>query len=172
MKRFVLPLTVLFLVLAAGLGYAVMTIRASLPVLDGKLDVNGLHEPVTVTSDAYGIPTITAGSREDAIRVLGSITARDRLFQMDLLRRTGAGRLAEVLGETMRETDVRQRTFGFSGTARTIAARLPRDQRDVLEAFTEGVNDYLTRMKTPPFELESRGQSSDLDGNVPDAERD
>jgi penicillin amidase len=153
MKRFVLPLTVLFLVLAAGLGYAVMTIRASLPVLDGKLDVNGLHEPVTVTSDAYGIPTITAGSREDAIRVLGSITARDRLFQMDLLRRTGAGRLAEVLGETMRETDVRQRTFGFSGTARTIAARLPRDQRDVLEAFTEGVNDYLTRMKTPPFEF-------------------
>ena len=153
MKRFVRLLVVVFLVIAAGIGYAMMTIRASLPVLDGKLDVDDLHGPVTVTSDAYGIPTITAGSRGDAIRALGYITARDRIFQMDLLRRTGAGRLAEVLGETMRETDVKQRTFGFSGTARAIAARLPGDQRDVLEAFTEGVNDYLTRMKTPPFEF-------------------
>ena len=161
MKRFVLPLTVLFLVLAAGLGYAVMTIRASLPILDGTLDVNGLHKPVTVTSDAYGIPTITAGSREDAIRSLGYITARDRLFQMDLLRRSGAGRLAEILGETMRESDLRQRTFGFSGTAKAIAARLPRDQRNVLEAYAKGVNEYLTQMKTPPFEFLLLGYEPD-----------
>ena len=153
MKRFVRILVVVLLVIAAGIGYAMMTIRASLPVLDGQLDMDGLHEPVTVTSDAYGIPTIAAGSRGDAIRAFGYITARDRLFQMDLLRRTGAGRLAEVLGETMRETDVRQRTFGFSGTAGAIAARLPRDQREILEAYAEGVNDYLTRMKKPPFEF-------------------
>lgn len=161
MKRIVLALTVLVLVLIAGLGYAVMTIRASLPVLDGKVDVNGLHKSVTVASDMYGIPTITAGSREDAIRSLGYITARDRLFQMDLLRRSAAGRLAEVLGETMRETDLKQRTFGFSVTARAIAARLPRDQRDVLEAYTKGVNDYLIQMKTPPFEFLLLGYEPD-----------
>ncbi|UVT14311.1 MAG: penicillin acylase family protein [Nitrospira sp.] len=153
MKRVVRSLVVVCLVLAFGLGYAAMTIRASLPMLDGEMSVNGLHAPVTVTSDAYGVPTITAGSRGDAIRTLGYVTARDRLFQMDLLRRSGAGRLAEVLGETMREADLKQRTFGFNVTAKAIAARLPQDQRDVLEAFTEGVNDYLTRMKTPPFEF-------------------
>lgn len=149
------------LVLAAGLVYVVMTVRASLPILDGTLNVNGLHEPVAVTSDAYGIPTITAGSRDDAIRALGYVTARDRLFQMDLLRRTAAGRLAEILGETMREIDYTRRTFGFSGTATAIAARLPRNQRDVLEAYTEGVNDYLARMRTPPFEFVLLGYTPD-----------
>jgi penicillin G amidase len=161
MKRVVRPLVVACLVLACGTGYAVMTIRASLPMLGGEVSVNGLHEPVTVTSDAYGIPTITAGSRADAIRTLGYVTARDRLFQMDLLRRSGAGRLAEVLGETMRKTDLRQRTFGFSGTAGSIATRLPQDQRDVLEAYTAGVNDYLTQMKTPPFEFVLLGYKPD-----------
>ncbi|BFU90196.1 MAG: peptidase [Nitrospira sp.] len=153
MKRVVRPLIIVFLVLAAGVVYLVLMVRASLPVLDGQSDMPSLHEPVMVTSDAFGIPTITGRSREDASRALGYVTARDRLFQMDLLRRTAAGRLAEVFGETMRHTDLKQRTFGFSGTAGAIAARLPRDQRDVLEAFTEGVNDYLTQMKTPPFEF-------------------
>ncbi|MDF0674706.1 MAG: penicillin acylase family protein [Nitrospira sp.] len=161
MKRVVLPLVLLLLVLATGLGYAVMTIRASLPMLDGKLDVTSLHEPVTVASDAYGIPTITARSRGDAIRALGYVTARDRLFQMDLLRRTAAGRLAEILGETMRQTDLKQRTFGFSGTAGAIAARLPQDQRDALDAYTEGVNEYLAQMENPPFEFLLLGYEPD-----------
>lgn len=153
MMLLVRPLIIVLLVLVAGVGYAMMTIRASLPVLDGNVEVNGLRESVTVTSDGYGIPTITADSRADAIRAFGYVAARDRLFQMDLLRRAGAGRLAEILGETMRETDSRQRTYGFSGTANAIAARLPQDQREVLDAFAEGVNGYLAQMKTPPFEF-------------------
>ncbi|MBX3328839.1 MAG: penicillin acylase family protein [Nitrospira sp.] len=162
MKRFVRLLAIVLLLIAAGIGYAMMTIRASLPVLDGKLNLNGLHEPVTVTSDAYGIPTITAGSRGDAIRAFGYITARDRLFQMDLMRRTGAGRLAEIFGETMRQTDLKQRTFGFSGAAGAIAARLPQDQRDVLEAYTEGVNEYLSQMENLPFEFLLLGYRPDF----------
>ncbi|NGZ59093.1 MAG: penicillin acylase family protein [Nitrospira sp. LK265] len=161
MKRVVLPLVVVLLILAAGFGYAVITIRASLPMLDGKLNVMSLQEPVTVTSDAYGIPTITARSREDATRALGYVTARDRLFQMDLSRRTASGRLAEVFGETMRETDVKQRTFGFGETAGAIAARLPQGQRAVLEAYTEGVNEYLAQMETPPFEFALLGYEPD-----------
>ncbi len=152
MKRVVPILLALVLMLAAALGYAVLTIRASLPVLDGRLEVASLREPVTVTADGYGIPTITAISRGDAMRALGYVMARDRLFQMDLLRRGTAGRLAEVLGEAMRETDLTQRTFGFSRIADAIAARLPHGQREVLEAYAEGVNDYLIRMRTPPWE--------------------
>ncbi len=161
MTRVIRLSVVVLLVMAAGVGYAMMTMRASLPVLDGTLEVGGLREPVTVTSDVYGIPIISAGSRGDAIRALGYITARDRLFQMDLLRRSAAGRLAEVLGETIRDTDLKQRMFGFSVTARAIAARLPRDQRDVLESFAGGVNDYLTQMKTPPFEFLLLGYEPD-----------
>lgn len=161
MKRVVRLLIVILFVLGVALGYAVVTIRASLPILDGQFEVTSLHEPVTVASDAYGIPTVTAGSREDAMRGLGYVTARDRLFQMDLLRRTGAGRLAEIFGETTLATDVKQRAFGFSVTARAIAARLPRDQRDVLEAFRDGVNDYLAQRSTLPFEFLLLGYEPD-----------
>lgn len=161
MKRVVRVVVIVFLLIAAGIGYAMMTIRASLPVLDGKLEMNGLHGPVTVTSDAYGIPTITADSRGDAIRALGYVTARDRLFQMDLLRRAASGKLAEVFGETMRQTDLKQRTLGFGKAAIAIAARLPRDQRDIIEAYTEGVNEYLARMESPPFEFLLLGYTPD-----------
>jgi penicillin G amidase len=161
MKRVVRPLIVILLVLAAGIVYLVSMVRASLPMLDGTSDVQSLQEPVTVTSDAYGIPTIAAHSREDAIRALGYVTARDRLFQMDVLRRAASGRLAEVFGETMRQTDLKQRTFGFGKTAMAIAARLPHDQRGVIAAYTEGVNDYLARMESPPFEFLLLGYKPD-----------
>ena len=161
MKRIVRLSVVAVLVLAFGIGYAVMMIRASLPILDGKIEVNTVQETVVVTWDAYGIPTITAESRTDAIRALGYVTARDRLFQMDLLRRSAAGRLAEVLGKAMRDTDIKQRTFGFNGTARAIAARLPFDQREVLDAYAEGVNDYLAHKSTLPFEFLLLGYDPD-----------
>lgn len=137
----------------AGCIVAVLAVRASLPPLDGRTQLVGLHEPVVVSSDAYGIPTIAADSREDAVRALGFVQARDRLFQMDLLRRSGAGRLAEVLGEAVKETDIRQRGLGFGPTAKAIVARLPREQRMLLEAYVEGVNAYLAQMRTPPFEF-------------------
>ncbi len=161
MKRVVRPLVVACLVLAFGMGYAVMTIRASLPMLEGEVSVNGLHEPVTVTSDAYGVPTISAGSRGDAIRALGYVTARDRLFQMDLLRRSAAGRLAEIFGEAVRDNDIKRRTFGLNRVARAIAARLPLDQREVLDAYAEGVNDYLIHRSTLPFEFLLLGYEPD-----------
>lgn len=161
MKRIVRLSVVAVLVLAFGIGYAVMMIRASLPILDGKIEVNTVQETVVVTWDAYGIPTITAESRTDAIRALGYVTARDRLFQMDLLRRSAAGRLAEVFGKAMRDTDIKQRTFGFNGTARAIAARLPFDQREVLDAYAEGVNDYLAHKSTLPFEFLLLGYDPD-----------
>jgi penicillin amidase len=161
MKRVVRIWGIVFFMIAAGVGYAMMTIRASLPILDGKLEMNGLHESVTVTSDAYGIPAITAGSQRDAIRALGYVTARDRLFQMDLLRRAASGQLAEVFGETMRQTDLKQRTLGFGKTAVAIAASLPLDQRDIIEAYTEGVNEYVARMESPPFEFLLLGYKPD-----------
>lgn len=154
MKRLALIILVAALVPAAGLGVvAVLAVRASLPPLDGRAPLAGLHEPVVVTSDAYGIPTITAESREDAVRALGYVHARDRLFQMDVLRRSGAGRLAEVLGATVRETDIRQRRLGFGRAAKAIVARLPREQRTFLDAYADGVNAYLAEMRTPPFEF-------------------
>lgn len=153
MKRLGLLILAAVLVLAAGLVVALLAVRASLPPLDGRAPLAGLQDPVVVTSDAYGIPTITADSREDAVRALGYVHARDRLFQMDVLRRSGAGRLAEVLGGTVRETDIRQRRLGLGRAAKAIVARLPREQRTFLDAYADGVNAYLEEMRTAPFEF-------------------
>ena len=139
--------------LAGVIGWGVLELRASLPNLDGDVMVAELQTSVTVTSDDRGIPLIAADSRSDALRALGFVTARDRLFQMDLLRRSSAGCLAEVFGDSVVAMDVKQRTFGFSQVAVAVMRRLPREQQAALEAYAEGVNAFLSGMKKPPFEF-------------------
>jgi penicillin amidase len=140
-------------IVIVGACCGVLALRASLPVLDGTAELRGLEASVTVASDNQGIPAITAGSRADALRALGYVTAQDRLFQMDFLRRHSAGRLAEVLGESAVEMDRSQRTFGFSSVAAAVLRRLPVEQKEALEAYAEGVNAFLKQMTIPPFEF-------------------
>ncbi|ULA69326.1 MAG: Peptidase S45 [Nitrospira sp.] len=140
-------------VLAAGAAAVWLLCYASLPVRDGALQLSGLQGRVAVAFDEYGVPSLTAESRLDAFRVLGYVTAQDRLFQMDLLRRSSAGRLAEILGEQAVPLDVRQRRLGFSSVAEQVVRRLPDDQSAVLEAYADGVNSFLTHMTMPPFEF-------------------
>jgi penicillin amidase len=137
---------VLCLALAGGATFVGIKLRASLPVLAGTQYLTGLAWPVHVTSDRYGIPTITAQTRADALRALGYVTARDRLFQMDLLRRHSAGRLAEIFGKAALPGDIEQRGLGFHRVAATIVTALPPEQREVLRAYTEGVNAFITRL--------------------------
>src|ERR1035441_4453215 len=103
--------------------------RANLPQLDGSLRVFGLSAPVTVECDARGVPHIRANSLDDLVFAQGYITAQDRLWQMDLLRRHAAGTLAAILGRTMLEHDRLQRTLQLRATADRAAAALPADQK-------------------------------------------
>lgn len=135
---------------AGGLGFAAL--RLSLTG-DGEFAVEGLSAAVTVASDRFGVPVITAGSRLDAFRALGYVTARDRLFQMDALRRRSAGRLAEIFGEAAVSADREQRVFGFEGVASEVARRLPAGQREALQAYADGVNSAIGSMGVAPFEF-------------------
>src|ERR1700683_304327 len=72
--------------------------KAALPVLDGELHVAGLSAPVTVRRDAHGVPHIDAATQDDLFLAQGYVTAQDRLWQMDVLRRASNGELAEILG--------------------------------------------------------------------------
>src|ERR1700761_4538144 len=103
-------LTLLFLaaVVIAG-GY--LWLRSSLPQTDGTIALQGVNAAVTITRDAHGIPTIKAQSDPDAAFGLGYVEAQDRLFQMDLMRRAGAGRLSEWFGAAALETDKSMRTL-------------------------------------------------------------
>ncbi len=127
--------------------------QESLSSPKGEYRLPNLSSQVTVAFDEKGIPTISAKSREDAFRALGFVTARDRLFQMDLLRRHMAGRLAEVMGSALKEPDRRHRVMGFEQVAGAIVQRLPQDQKRVLEAYVEGVNQAMDSLVVLPPEF-------------------
>jgi penicillin amidase len=138
--------------LLAG-GWVSWRLFSSLPVLDGEIILDGLRDRVQVTSDAIAVPVIRAMSRDDAFRVLGYLSAQDRLSQMDLMRRKSSGRLAEVFGPAALVWDKQQRALGLERAAAEITQRLPPDQWNTLKAYTEGVNSFIRAMKAPPLEF-------------------
>src|SRR5580692_11027471 len=130
-------------ILVAVVGYAYLVARSALPQLDGRSTVNGLHAAVTVTRDTHGVPTIEAKTLEDLFFTQGYVTAQDRLWQMDVMRRFGAGELSEILGEDTLKLDREQRILGLRTAARkSIQATNPRDRR-YFEAYARGVNAYI-----------------------------
>jgi penicillin amidase len=114
--------------------------QANLPQLDGQLIVYGLSAPVTVQRDAHGVPHIHASSLDDLVFAQGYITAQDRLWQMDLLRRHASGQLAAILGRSMLDHDRLQRTLQLRAAADRAIIALPADQKRWLEIYANGVN--------------------------------
>ena len=149
-----LYLSAILLLMLVGAGiFSIIKLRASLPIRDGELQIKGLDLPVTVTSDRFGVPTITASTRRDAALALGYVIAQDRLFQMDLMRRYATGRLSEIVGKIAVKADKRQRVIGFNRVTKAIVANLSDEQREVLVAHANGVNAFIRQMDTPPFEF-------------------
>lgn len=143
-------LLLLLLVAAAG-GYAYL--RASLPQTSGEIRVTGLTAPVEIVRDRYGIPHISAKSDADAWFALGFVHAQDRLSQMELTRRLGEGRLAELLGPKALPSDRFMRILGVERDAEAGFAALPTQARAQLDAYAAGVNALLAQHPVLPPEL-------------------
>ena len=129
--------------LAAAVGYVLL--RNTVPAPSGSLAMAGLSAPVEVVRDREGVPHVFAGSMEDMLAALGLLHAQDRLWQMELTRRTGQGRLSELFGERTFTTDVFLRTLDVYGYAERAFAALPPQARRNLEAYAQGVNAFMTR---------------------------
>jgi penicillin amidase len=127
-------------------------VAASLPRRSGTTPLPGLTEPVTVALDSRAIGTVHAESFADALRGQGYLHAQERFFQMDLLRRSSAGELAELFGARALEADRGQRPFGYRELARRLRATLPAEQNAWLDAYTEGVNAGLADLGARPPE--------------------
>jgi penicillin G amidase len=115
-------------------------LRESLPQLDGTLSIAGLSAPVTIQRDAQGIPHIRAASLDDLVIAQGYVTAQDRLWQMDSLRRYVTGDMAEVVGPSMLPHDRLQRTLQIRAAADRAYAVFPPEQMHWLELYARGVN--------------------------------
>jgi penicillin amidase len=110
---------------------------------DGQLKC-GVRGKVTIQRDNFGIPHISADSHDDLWFGFGLAMAQDRLFQLDYLRRKGLGRLAEVLGAEGLPSDLIARTVGLNRIARDELTRLPQETLTLLEAFSAGVNAWIS----------------------------
>ena len=117
LARFLLAIILLLALLGAG-GYFYM--RSSLPQTTGTVTVSGISGPVDIRRDDAGVPHIVATTDNDAIFALGYVHAQDRLWQMEMNRRIGNGRLSEVLGEAVAALDAdlgrRARGRGLAGS--------------------------------------------------------
>src|SRR5262245_19872689 len=133
-------LLALLVVVGAG-GY--LWLRTSLPQTTGTIGVPGLGGAVEIVRDADGIVTIRADNEPDAFYALGFAHAQDRLFQMEMMRWLGAGRLSEVVGIDTLGIDTYMRILGLHRLAEAEAARLPDDMRATVEAYAAGVNAFL-----------------------------
>jgi penicillin G amidase len=136
-------MTVVVLLIIGVVGYAYFLVHAALPQLDGNLPVQGLSAAVKVTRDQHGVPTIEAPGLEDLFFAQGYVTAQDRLWQMDVMRRFGAGELSEILGDDTLKIDREQRILGLRAAARkSLGLASPRD-RSYFDAYARGVNAFV-----------------------------
>ncbi|MDH3434752.1 MAG: penicillin acylase family protein, partial [Gammaproteobacteria bacterium] len=153
MRRWLLRLAGgMILAVAIVVVLAWFTIRASLPLLDGDLRVLGLTASATIERDVEGIPTITAGSREDLAFATGFAHGQDRFFQMDLIRRRSAGELSELFGGLALEMDKRNRFHRFRSRAGAVLQNLPASELAFLETYADGVNAGIASLHAKPFE--------------------
>ena len=146
------------LVVAGAIAYAYYVGHSALPQLDGRLPVSGLTSMVTVTRDGHGVPTIEAAGLEDLFFAQGYVTAQDRLWQMDVMRRFGGGELSEILGEDLLKVDREQKVLGLRAAAtKALETASPRD-RSFFEAYARGVNAYISsRVHNLPIEFRILG---------------
>jgi penicillin amidase len=125
------------------------------------VNMPGLHSRVTIRRDERGIPYIEAANDEDLYFAQGYVTASDRLWQMDLMRRTARGELAEILGagpnNAALEQDKQHRTLGFAQEVNAELAQASPRTRALLEAYARGVNAYIDSLDSksmpPEFQI-------------------
>ena len=144
------------------LGFVVLLLAAvvtgmlwlTLPPRSQQARVPGLSGPVDIGFDTDGIPRVRAASATDAAAALGFVHARDRLFQMELMRRAASGRLSEIAGPATLATDRLMLTLGLRRRAVADYPTLPAETRAMLEAYASGVNAWIAergRFSAPEF---------------------
>lgn len=134
-------------IVVALLGVAALI--ACSPAALNTAGIKGLTAPISIQKDQWGVPHIRAKTDLDAFYALGFVHAQDRLWQMELSRRIGAGRLSEILGAAALDQDKFLRTWGFYRAAENSYASLEPRSKTVLEAYAAGVNAVIAQGNLP-----------------------
>src|SRR5213078_4078164 len=131
---------------------------APLPQVSGVLVVAGVSQPVRIVRDRWGVPHIYAQNERDLFFTQGFVQAQDRLFQMDLWRRSTQGHLAEILGPEYLERDRLSRLLRYRGDMDAEWASYAPDAKAIVSQFVKGINAWVEiARKNPPIEFTLTG---------------
>jgi len=158
-KKIIIGIALLLaIVVIAGFFYIRHIARKGLPDYSENIKLAGITDEVTVYRDSYAIPHIFAKNEEDLYLAVGYVMAQDRLWQMDLLRRVTTGRLAEIFGEDLVETDLLMRSLRIPEKSRMVLDRTDESIIKAAEAFADGVNQFIeSHQKKLPLEFSLLG---------------
>lgn len=148
LKRIAVAVLALLAILALSLW---LLFRGSVAELDGEIVLPGLSAPVSIQRDALGVVTVDAANEADMARALGYVHAQERFFEMDLMRRTSAGELAELFGPIAVKLDKQHRVHRIRARVEANLAAFTGDKRAQLQAYTDGVNAGLDALKVRPW---------------------
>jgi penicillin G amidase len=133
----------LLVVLIAAVWWLYWIAHSAVPQLDGMITVPGISSKVRVVRDEHGVPTIEAATLEDLFFAQGYVTAQDRLWQMDMMRRAAAGELSEIIGEDTVKMDREQRILGLRIAAEAAEKNISTRDRAYFDAYARGVNTFI-----------------------------
>jgi len=123
--------------------------------------MTGLHEPVEIWRDEWGVNHIYARNQQDLFFAQGYCAARDRLFQFEIWRLQASGTLSTVLGPSALQRDIGARLFKYRGDMKKELSHYHKDGQQIIQAFVDGVNTYIRQtLREPsllPFEFEMLG---------------
>jgi penicillin amidase len=150
LKRILVTFFVLIVLICTGV---FLYLQSHKPSYSGELKISGLKEQTDVYFDAYGVPHIYGQSEEDVFRALGYIHAKERLFQMELIRRVSSGRLSEIFGSSVLDVDRFFRMLGIAEQAKQSATEFKAQAGEPIyiaaKAYLDGLNEYIENGKTP-----------------------
>ncbi|MGM0547037.1 MAG: penicillin acylase family protein [Bacteroidota bacterium] len=140
-----LRIALFLLIIVVGIaGIAIYwTFYRPLPNYQANLEHSNISQQVDIHWDTHGVPHIYAADKNDLYYTLGYVHAQDRLWQMTLSQLAAEGRFSEFLGKDLLPYDKLQRTIGFWRIAQQIEATLSDSTKDLLQAYADGVNNYI-----------------------------
>ncbi|MBK8945265.1 MAG: penicillin acylase family protein [Ignavibacteriae bacterium] len=153
-------LLVLFIVFIIG---SIYMLNETLPVYSGKKSVQNLKNEVSIYRDNNAIPYVYANSKSDLYFALGYLHAQERLFQMDLGRRAGEGKLSEILGHAAISYDKMFRTLELAKISKNHFNKFDNETKNILISYAKGVNEFLKNDQDKfPIEFDVIGYKPEL----------
>jgi penicillin G amidase len=145
---------IILLVILSGYDVPKQKKNKSEPQYEGEISVSGITDDVTVFRDERGMPHIYAMNEHDLYMAVGYISAQERLWQMDLIRRSTTGHLSEIFGKSFIQTDLFMRSLCIQVKSESVIRNEDPRIIECLKAYTDGVNSYiLSGCKKLPVEF-------------------